>query len=929
MLRNCFVIGVFTSFLSLTVGSLSAQDSSSGIVFTGCPPYVDGSHCDSMFYQVVAVDLGTGKQCPEMKYILVSGPGTINQKTGLWEFHPERDSLVSNFYGEVEIAAYKGNDTTTRAENCRFGVQVYDQYPDFSSYCGAHITVLPGDTIAIPIELSDDDPCDEPRIDSVVIQPEPNSVFSFDAATRTVRFEPVSADEGKTFEVRVAASSGPEVITCAFWFDVFQPDPTKFRIATVNTTDSKLGDTVRVDIILDESAVAFDRVSLTVGFDKTRLRLIDVERGPEFFSEETGCGWDRLDWFGPSYCSYGGPGVVRLMARALASSGAPEPSCLIPGSLPATFATLKFVVADGIMSGGQFAPVSFYWCSCSENYLTSTLPRPGPYRTYMPLAAYSPEGQLIPSDTIPGYSGASDDCYYNFMSGERYRLVEYYDGGVNISVAPPEATYSVRIGYHEEAIQGVFTDVPITLEKFDHKQGLEGFDFLVGYDVSALAFQQALEGDLYDSCGWEYFTYRFGPYGNCGDACPSGMLRIIGLAETNNGPYHPDPNCAVDNPGWVSTVPITLAKMRFLVSNDRTLECQFVPLRFFWIECGDNALVNHDGSELYLSSDVFEVGMTTSIAGVEAFPTYRGAQQECFAPGSRANQRAVDFFNGGLDIVCADPIDERGDVNCNAIAFEIADAVMLSNYFLEGLKAFGNHVEYSIAASDANKDGVTLSVSDLVYMTRVIMGDPSCLPGNGGPCGNIDFVLDASRITLRTDDSLGGAFLVVDGFVTPTLLANETEMRYQHSENQTRVLIQGSFSGGPLVSFDGTWELVSIELSNYCGLPCTDSSITVVEPGDPGTLPGGYSLCQNYPNPFNPTTTIRYDLPELADVRIAVYNVVGQVVRTLVDRQMSPGQYETVWDGRDDSGSPVSSGLYLYRMTAGNFSQSRKMLLLK
>lgn len=249
--------------------------------------------------------------------------------------------------------------------------------------------------------------------------------------------------------------------------------------------------------------------------------------------------------------------------------------------------------------------------------------------------------------------------------------------------------------------------------------------------------------------------------------------------------------------------------------------------------------------------------------------------------------------------------------------------------FLKDQGLFENHIECSIAASDANKDGITLSVADLVYMTRVIMGDPLCALGNRGPCGRLDIELEASRILLKTDDSLGGAFLVVDGVVTPTLLVNEAEMRYQRSENQTRVLIQGSFSGGPLVSFDGTWQLVSIELSNYCGLPCEDSSITVVEPGDQGTLPAGYSLCQNYPNPFNPATTIQYDLPEQTRVRITVYNTVGQVVRTLVDRHESPGQHETIWDGRDDSGHQVSSGLYLYRMTAGDFMRSRKMLLLK
>jgi hypothetical protein len=94
-------------------------------------------------------------------------------------------------------------------------------------------------------------------------------------------------------------------------------------------------------------------------------------------------------------------------------------------------------------------------------------------------------------------------------------------------------------------------------------------------------------------------------------------------------------------------------------------------------------------------------------------------------------------------------------------------------------------------------------------------------------------------------------------------------------------------------------------------------------------LPDDYRLDANYPNPFNPSTTIRYALPETAGVRLVVYNALGQRVRTLVDAVQSAGAYSVSWDGRNDSGRSVSSGLYLYRIESRAFTSMRKMLLLK
>lgn len=94
-------------------------------------------------------------------------------------------------------------------------------------------------------------------------------------------------------------------------------------------------------------------------------------------------------------------------------------------------------------------------------------------------------------------------------------------------------------------------------------------------------------------------------------------------------------------------------------------------------------------------------------------------------------------------------------------------------------------------------------------------------------------------------------------------------------------------------------------------------------------LPDTFSVAQNYPNPFNPETTIPYGLPESVHVRLVIYNVLGQEIRTLVNDVKPAGYHRVVWDNKDDFGRSVSSGIYLYRIVAGDFVQTKKMLILK
>ncbi|HOH78977.1 MAG TPA: FlgD immunoglobulin-like domain containing protein, partial [Candidatus Cloacimonadota bacterium] len=88
-------------------------------------------------------------------------------------------------------------------------------------------------------------------------------------------------------------------------------------------------------------------------------------------------------------------------------------------------------------------------------------------------------------------------------------------------------------------------------------------------------------------------------------------------------------------------------------------------------------------------------------------------------------------------------------------------------------------------------------------------------------------------------------------------------------------------------------------------------------------------LLQNYPNPFNPSTSISFSLSKASHASLRIYNLKGQLVRTLLDGQLSQGSHTLVWDGRDSSGTSVASGVYLYRLETPGSSFGKRMLLMK
>jgi hypothetical protein len=286
----------------------------------------------------------------------------------------------------------------------------------------------------------------------------------------------------------------------------------------------------------------------------------------------------------------------------------------------------------------------------------------------------------------------------------------------------------------------------------------------------------------------------------------------------------------------------------------------------------------------------------------------------------------------------------RGDINANGVAHEVADAVMYSNYFINGLSAFGNHVDASIASSDVNADSLTLSLADLVYLVRVLAGDalpyPRVLLSDYEAMINI--LIEQSTMTISTESSveIGAGYIVLEhpGFSihSPKLSKSARHMSFKHGDcDETLKLLIFSFEKNRVIpsgnaevvsipiSGDGSVNIRHVELVDYYGHP-----IEVIE-NKISAIPGIFILHQNHPNPFNSETTIAYKLPSEQSVRLEVFNIVGQRVATLVDELQPAGSYEVPWDGTDDHGQGTASGIFIYRLVTDNFSDEKKMILLK
>jgi len=568
------------------------------------------------------------------------------------------------------------------------------------------------------------------------------------------------------------------------------------------------------------------------------------------------------------------------------------------------------------------------------------------------IFAVDPDGDPVtitktcgPGTFIAARPDSGEVCFTPISNDATYEFCIQVDDGCqtvtktfNVTIYPSnvcETCINVAIVTDSCYVVGYTVPVHIRAEAIE---SIGGYDLLISYDASVMTFVSAFLGQAIS--GWEYFTYKIETSG-CGGGCPSGLLRLVAIADRADGANHP-PQEQLTPDG-----DIALVNMR--LTHDQNIGGQYLPIKFFWMDCGDNAFSDPTGNKLYIDAIVFDPfgSVIWDEADEGLFPEsnridYVGAPDECLVGDKITPIRCVEFHNGGICVKHPSEIDDRGDLNLNGVSYEIGDAVVFTNFFIFGFSAFTVNVDGQTAASDVNADGMPLTVADLVYLIRVIVGDASANPkiAPDGARVRLAAEIDQSELIVRTDANydIGAALLVFDyeGTVpqVPVLsnMAENMSMLYRIDGNEVRVLIY-SFEKGQRIE-QGLGNLVNIPLAGEGRIQIKEAVFVGYNGEQLPTLitskilPEDYVLSQNYPNPFNPTTSIDLVMPAACRWQLTIFNATGQLVKRF-EGDAQPGRTTVVWDGTNTTGTTVASGIYFYQLSAGDFAETKKMILLK
>jgi hypothetical protein len=472
----------------------------------------------------------------------------------------------------------------------------------------------------------------------------------------------------------------------------------------------------------------------------------------------------------------------------------------------------------------------------------------------------------------------------------------------------------ILIPNSECANPGEYVCLPVLLDNNTTPFG--GFELALEYDYTSMTLVDVNPGEAIE--GFEYFTYRLLPCPLCG--CCKYKILIYGQYDMPNGPE------SIGDPIPMTPMGVyqTLVDLCFVVNNNENLRGLKIPVCFEWegtidpetgclVEdwnCGENTFSSLTGDTLYTS------GLCCQFVA-----------DLCDDPGDRVDGKLVFQYGvcgqncGGVDVCPAGPDEcKRGDVNYNYVTYEVADAVLFASYFVEGTSVFRYDMAYQICATDVNADGRTLTLSDLVYLIRVILHDAVEIPKLAPSSEIASVMVTDGVVTTECASQIGALLFEFDGTVTPTLLAGNMEM----VANGNKVLVWSrtgqTIQNADVMSYTGA-QLVSVQAVDR-------DSRTLETVITARMTPTAFALHPAYPNPFNPSTNLSFTLPEAASYSMRIYNVAGQLVRSY-EGMGSQGLNVITWDGRDNSGSEVSSGIYFYQLTAAGNSATEKMVMMK
>jgi hypothetical protein len=324
---------------------------------------------------------------------------------------------------------------------------------------------------------------------------------------------------------------------------------------------------------------------------------------------------------------------------------------------------------------------------------------------------------------------------------------------------------------------------------------------------------------------------------------------------------------------------------------------------------------------------------------------------ESISPNPGFPSVELEFDTTGVFVV-----DSKGDVNGDQ-RVDVADVVNVVGYIIGDNSL--NHRQFFAADMDLN---ASVDVTDLVDIINTIFGGAAPVSGMYvGPLAHItlqgsdgqDYVRDKVQVNADLPTDVAGVQLEISydpekvQFADPEKAAMADNLVFRYRDNDrgkmTLLLYPGS-KNASITAGDGV--LLDLPLTGRNGVSLADGDIKIdnvvlsdrsaskvpVDGFDSVNLPKDFTLEQNYPNPFNPTTTIEFSIGASSaaqPVQLEIYNVLGAKVKTLVSGSQAVGVHRVNWDGTNDYGQHVASGVYFYRLQVGTVTESKKMLLMK